>query len=418
VSWRKKKWSGFSASTFFFFHQKFTYGQYAYIKEGTTRVSKRANQEGSVYKRRDGRWVASIVLDNSKRRSIYKKTQQEAIKALKKANQEKDSGILFSSEDQTLEAFLTNWLQDSVRQRVRERTYGRYRELIILHIVPVLGKIKLRKLSPQHLQKLYNQKLEEGYAPQTVKHIHRVLHCALNDALRWQLVSRNVSGAVDAPRVPMKEMQALSGEQARQFLKAAQGDPLEALYVLALTTGMRQGELLGLQWEDLDLDQGIIQVRRTITRLVGKGFVVLEPKTPKSRRKIHLTNLAVEALTCHRIRQNEARLAARVAWSEQRWVFCNAIGRPIDVGNMIRRSFRPILVKAGLPLMRFHELRHSAASLLLSINVHPKIVQDLLGHSNVGTTLDIYSHVLPSLQEEAANRLNALLSEGTSSSFR
>jgi len=200
-------------------------------------VGKRANQEGSVYKRQDGRWVASIVLDNGKRKSVYCKTQQEAVKAVRKANQEKDSGLLLSTEDQTLETFLTSWLQDTVHQNVRERTYGRYRELMLLHVVPVLGKITLQKLMPQHLQKLYNQKLEEGYAPQTVKHIHRVLHRALHDALRWQLIARNVCDAVDAPRVPRKEMRALSGDQAQQFLEAAQGDPLEALYVLALTTG-------------------------------------------------------------------------------------------------------------------------------------------------------------------------------------
>ncbi|HEY4385608.1 MAG TPA: site-specific integrase [Ktedonobacteraceae bacterium] len=138
---------------------------------------------------------------------------------------------------------------------------------------------------------------------------------------------------------------------------------------------------------------------------------MLEPKTPKSRRKIHLTELAVKAIKYHRMRQNEARLIAGLAWSEQGWVFCNTVGRLIDAGNLIRRSFRPLLVKAGLPIMRFHELRHSAASLLLSMNVHPRIVQDLLGHSNVSTTLDIYSHVLPSLQEEMVSRLNTLLSE-------
>ncbi len=193
-------------------------------------------------------------------------------------------------------------------------------ELLQLHVLPILGKVQLQKLLPQHLQKLYNQKLEEGYAPQTVKHIHRVLHRALGDALRWQLVVRNVCDAVDPPRVPRKEMQALTGEQALQFLEAAAGDPLEALYVLALTTGMRQGELLGLKWTDLDLALGTVQVR-------------------------------------------------------------------------------------------FHDLRHSAASLLLSLGVHAKIVQELLGHSQIGLTLDTYSHVLPSLQEEAVNRLNTLLSK-------
>ncbi|BCL83684.1 hypothetical protein ccbrp13_61490 [Ktedonobacteria bacterium brp13] len=141
----------------------------------------------------------------------------------------------------------------------------------VLHILPILGNVKLQKLAPQQLQMLYNQKLEEGYAPQTVKHIHRVLHKALSDALKWQLVVRNVCDAVSAPRVPRKEMQVLSGKQGQQFLEAAKGDPLEALYVLALTTGMRQGELLALKWEDVDLTTGTLQVKRTITRLVQTG---------------------------------------------------------------------------------------------------------------------------------------------------
>jgi integrase len=282
-----------------------------------------------------------------------------------------------------------------------------------LRVLPLLGKVQLQKLLPQHLQKLYNQKLEEGYAPQTVKHIHRVLHRALGDALRWQLVVRNVCDAVHPPRVPKKEMlQALTGEQAQQFLEATAGDPLEALYVLALTTGMRQGELLGLKWVDLDLALGTLQVRRTITRLAKKGFSVSEPKTAKSRRKIHLTRLAIEVLKRHRLRQHEAKLAAGPAWDEQGWVFCNKVGRPIEVGNMIRRSFRRVLNKAGLPVIRFHDLRHSAASLLLSLGVHAKIVQELLGHSQISLTLDTYSHVLPSLQEEAVSRLNTLLSKG------
>jgi integrase len=373
-------------------------------------MGKRANGEGTVYRRKDGRWVASIKLENGQRKSIYCKTQQEAIKAARKANQAKDQGTLITAEDQMLGEFLTSWLQEVAIHRVRTRTYIRYRELITLHVLPGLGKIKLQKLSARHLQGLYNQKLEAGYSPQTVKHVHRVLHCALKDALRWELVARNVCENVDAPRVPKKEMKILTAEQAQHLLVVAQEDPLEALYVLALTTGMRQGELLGLKWEDLDLVQGTVQIRRTITRLRGEGFVTTEPKTAKSRRKVHLAQLAIEALRRHRVRQNEARLAAGPAWDDQGWVFCNTVGRPIEVGNLIHRSFRPLLAKAGLPTIRFHDLRHSVASLLLLLEVHAKVVQEILGHSQIGLTLDTYSHVLPSLQEEAVQRLNALLS--------
>ena len=201
------------------------------------------------------------------------------------------------------------------------------------------------------------------------------------------------------------EMRALSPDQAQSFLEAARGDKLEALYLLALTTGMRQGELLALQWKDINWNNGTLQVRRKISRITNQGFVFSEPKTAKSRRSITLTQMAVETLKQHRLHQNEQRLAAGPIWEEYDLVFCNALGRPIEVGNMIRRSFRPLLQKAGLPIIRFHDLRHSCASLLLSMGVHPKVVQELLGHSQISVTLDTYSHVLPSLQGEAISRL-------------
>jgi integrase len=376
-------------------------------------MSKRANGEGTVYQRNDGRWVAVIPLENGKRKFIYRKTQREAIKALQLSNQAKMQGTFITTGEQTLEAFLTRWLQETAQPNVRPRTFIRYRELIQLHILPVLGKVKLQKLSPQHLQKLYNQKLEQGSAPQSVKHMHRLLHKALNDALKWNLISRNVCNLVDTPRVPKHEMKVFTSEQAQKFLDVAKGDPLEALYVVALTTGMRQGELLALKWDDIDFSNGKLQVRRTIARITNKGFTISEPKTPKSRRSINLTPMAIESLKQHRIRQHEKRLLAGPAWDEQGWVYVNALGRPIEVGNMMRRSFLPLLVKAELPKIRFHDLRHSTATLLLSMGTHPKIVQELLGHSQISMTLDTYSHVLPSLQEDAMSRLNTLLTKSS-----
>lgn len=222
-------------------------------------------------------------------------------------------------------------------------------------------------------------------------------------------MARNVCNLVEAPTVPKEEMQILTYEQAQRFLEAAKGDPLETLYIVALTTGMRQGKLLGLQWKDINFTNGILQVKRKIARIGGKGFVFSEPKTAKSRRNITLTPLAIEGLKQHRIHQNEQRLLAGPEWEDYDLVFCNSVGKPIEVGNMTRRSFRPILQKAGLPIIRFHDLRHSCASLLLFLGVHPKVVQELLGHSQISLTLDIYSHAFPSLQTEAALRLNDLL---------
>ncbi len=379
-------------------------------------MGKRANGEGTVYQRKDKRWVAVIPLENGQRKFIYRSTQREAIKELQLATQAKMQGTLIATGDQTLSVFLTSWLQDTAQPRLRDRTYIRYRELIMLHILPNVGKVKLQKLSPQHLQKLYNTKLEEGYAPQTVQHIHRLLHRALNDAVKWNLLARNVCDAVDSPRVPKKEMKVFTAEQAQQFLECARDDALEALYVVALTTGMRQGELLGLKWSDIDFTCERLQVVRTIARIRHKGFVVLEPKTAKGRRSINLTPLALDALKRHRIRQNEARLGVGEIWDDQGWIFCNSVGKPLEVSNIIRRSFHPLLEKAGVPKLRFHDLRHSAATLLLSLNIHPKVVQELLGHSTIVVTLDTYSHVLPSMQGDAINRLHGMLTQDKKSS--
>lgn len=374
-------------------------------------MGKRANGEGSVYQRKkDGFWVASVTLDNGKRKNVYGKTQKEAIQAKQKLLQDKGMGIQLLTEDQTVETFLLAWLEDTIKPNLRPKTYLHYR-LCVRHTLPLLGKLPLQKLTPQHLQRLYNKKREEKCSPQTVKHIHRMLHKALGDAVKWGLLSRNASDAVTAPRVSKVEMHVFTMEQAQQFLKALEDEPFEALFVLAILTGARQSELLALTWDDVDLKNGRMQIRRTLMRIHQVGFIVSEPKTNKSRRSVHLNVLAVEALKRHRLRQNELRLKAGANWDMQNLIFCNSLGRPLEATNMISRSFLPLLAKAGLPRIRFHDLRHTAASLLLSQGVHPKIVQELLGHSQIGLTMDTYSHVLPTLQEEAVNRLGDLLAK-------
>ena len=203
-------------------------------------------------------------------------------------------------------------------------------------------------------------------------------------------------------------MQTLSPEQARQLLDTAAGDRLGALYVLALSTGMRQGELLALHWENLDLDAASLQVRGTLRRVDG-GLAVLEPKTAASRRQITMPAAAVDALRRHRAAQNEERLRIGSAWHDNDLVFANEIGRPIEPGNLVRRSFQALLAQAGLPRIRFHDLRHTAATLMLSRGVHSKIAAETLGHSRVGVTLDIYSHVTPTMQREAAAAMDEVL---------
>ncbi len=228
--------------------------------------------------------------------------------------------------------------------------------------------------------------------------------------MRWNLIARNPTEAVDAPCPRLKEISVFTVEEAQRFLEAAKGDRLHALYVLALMTGMRQGELLGLRWQDIDLSAGSLSVRRTLVR-TSQGWSWADPKTAKGRRTIALPDLAVEALRQHRVRQLEERLRAGALWADIDLVFPNQTGKPLERQNVVKRSFRPLLIRAGMPSSRFHDLRHSAATLLLSLGEHPKVVQERLGHSTIGVTMDTYSHVLPDMQRKAAAKLDALFSE-------
>lgn len=235
---------------------------------------------------------------------------------------------------------------------------------------------------------------------------------ALDKAARIGVVPRNVATLVDAPRRRRHEIQALSPEQTRALLGAASGERLEALYVLAVTTGMRQGELLALRWQDVDLDAETVQVRQTLHRVKSgeeKGkLVALPPKNGRSRQ-IELTPTAVDALRRHRERQTTERLLLDEAWTNSGFVFTNEVGKPIEAANLTNRSYKPLLAKAGLPHFRFHDLRHTAATLMLAQNVHVKVVSEMLGHSQISITLDLYSHVTPTMQRQAATTMEAFL---------
>ena len=271
----------------------------------------------------------------------------------------------------------------------------------------MLGKVPIALLRPEHLQKHYADRLAAGSAPSSVAHLHAVLHRALSQAARWRVVIRNVAELVDAPRVARKEMHVLSPEQVRQLLQAASGDDLEAFYVLAVTTGARLGELLGLHWRDVDLDDASLNIVTSLQR-AQNGLEFVEPKTARSRRHVSLTTAAVKGLRDHRKRQNEARLAAK-EWADLDLVFCNEKGRPIEDGNLRRRSFVRLLEKAGLQPIRLHDLRHTAATLMLGQGIHPKIAAEMLGHSQIAVTLDLYSHVTPTMQRQATEAIDALL---------
>ncbi len=366
-------------------------------------MGRRANGEGSIYHRKQGQWVAVLTLGAGKRKYIYCRSQAEAVLALQQAQHARMLGTLTSTKNETLETFLLNWLQYEIQPGVRERTYQTYEQTIKQILLPSLGKIALQKLTSWDIQEFYQQKRRQQVAPSTITKIHRILHHALTDAVRLGHVMRNVSESVRLPPVNKRERvtQALTLEQARALLSAVQDDPLEALYVLALTTGLRQGELLALKWSDLDLTYGKLQIQRTLLRISGGKAIVSEPKSPTSRRCVHLPQLAIEALHHHAQKKSVTRQRGKRSKQTPEWIFCDDEGTPLQAARLIRQSFHPLLDKADLPRIRFHDLRHSTATLLLTLGIHPKIVQELLGHSQIFVTLDIYSHILPTLQEEA-----------------
>lgn len=368
---------------------------------------KRGNGEGSVYQRKDGRWEGSMTVDASgRRRWFLGRTRQDVARKLGDALKQRNDGVLVAGGHQSVGEFLTAWLEGT-RPSLRPRTWLRYEEYVRLHVTPSLGKVPLARLTPQQLQRLYAERLATGLSPTTVNHLHGTLHKALGQAARWGLVARNVADLVDPPRPAHHEMTTLSPEQVRALLAAAEGERLSALYAVALE-GLRRGEILALRWRDIDVDARTLQVRGSL-QPTPDGLRIVEPKTASSRRLVVLSATAVDALRRHRVRQAAERLQLGPAWEDNDLVFANEVGRPIDAGNLVRRGFQPLLARAGLPRIRFHDLRHTAATLLMGRNVNAKIVAEKLGHSQISTTVDLYSHVTPTMQREAAEELDAVL---------
>jgi integrase len=377
-------------------------------------MGRRGNNEGSILKRKDGRWMGRYTVhtaEGPRQRAVYGKTRKEVAEKLTKAMADRDGGLVFDAENLTVGEYMDRWLKGSVRGSVRQSTYDRYEIAVRVHIRPGLGRIKLSRLSPANVAGFYQDRLAAGAAPASVNKLHVTLHKALDQAVKWGMIPRNVCGVVKAPRPsPEGEMRTLSSEEARKLLEAARGERLETLYVLALHTGMRQGELLALKWQDVDLKAGTVQVRRTLTKNGGR-LRLGEPKTAKGRRKIKLTTRATAALRAHRKRQLEEGMQKAGLWQDQGLVFASETGTLINPTNLRQRSFASLLKRAGLPKMRFHDLRHTCATLLLGRGVHAKFVQELLGHANISITLDTYSHVLPGMGDQTARAMEDALDE-------
>lgn len=370
--------------------------------------SRRGRGEGSIFRRKDGVWAGILSLgyggDGRRyRRVVYGHDKSMVVERLARMRAQALDGMLSDAQRLTVSTFLARWLEDVARPAVSPSTHQLYKGLIRLHINPRIGAVPLSRLTPVHAQGMLATMERYGASPRLRQMALGVLHRALGQAVRWSMVPRNICDAVTRPRVPRETMRALTTDQVTRLFGTAKGDRLEALYVLAVTTGLRQGELLGLQWDDIDLPGAVLRVQHTLHELNGRLWVG-EPKTKRGRRQVDLPAVAVVALQTHRERM-------LVEGRSDGLVFSDTQGGPLRKSNLLRRSFLPLLKRAGLPTIRFHDLRHTAATLLLAQGVHPKIVQERLGHSQISLTLDTYSHVLPGMGREAASKIDALLAK-------
>jgi integrase len=357
---------------------------------------------GSVYLRKDGRYAAEIKLDG-KTRTFYGKTQKEAYDKMQQALYEQKQGTLILGPQQTVKQYLEYWLENVHKPLVRSVTYVMRKGIVKNHLLPALGHLKLRNLKPEHVETLYAKMLKEGYQPSTIDLIHRVLSNALGHAVRRGLLARNVCTIVSSPRIPEQDRNTLTVEQAHTLMEVAKGHRLEALLLVAVTTGLRGGELTALKWQDIHFDGRCLLVRHTAHRLPGLGFVENEPKTKSSRRKITLPQLVLDALQQHKMNQDAMKQKAGDKWKNLDLVFPNTVGN-YQEANYRQKMFLGFLKEAELPSMRLHDLRHSAATILLSQGVNAKVVQEILGHSSITMTLGIYGHVFPGMQGDAMNK--------------
>lgn len=383
------------------------------------RKGKRARGEGSIYKRSsDGRWTAALTLPDGSRKTIYGETQAEVSAQLAQLRRDRDVGLpVATDERRTVASYLESWLEMR-KPSLRPGAHANFTWYVAHYIVPYIGRVKLSKLSAEQVQRMLAQLHDRGLAPSTIRYAHSVLRNALNEAVRLSIIPRNVALLVKKPRERRVEMKCWDPEQTLRFLDAARDDRLFALYVVALSTGMREGELLALRWRDVSLpangSAGSIRVQHTLHwRGNSAGLLELsleEVKTERGRRKIDLSAEATQALREHRARQKAERLKLGPIWRDYELVFCNTIGGGIHASPFRTRMWAPLIEKAGVPYIRPYDMRHTAATLLLLDGVPVKVVSEMLGHASVAFTMTTYAHVLPAMQQGAAASMGRLLS--------
>lgn len=340
---------------------------------------------------------------------------KDAEKELRRILREMDTGRYVEPKKITVKDFLAEWLKNSVKKSVAPSTYTRYEQLVKNQINPYLGKFELSKLRPPLIETFYTQLLKTGrvdktggVSARTALHCHRLLHKAFNVAVNWEYLARNPVDVVEAPKADELEMAVFSPEDIWKFLEAAKEDRLYPLYALALSTGMRQGELLALCWKDIDFQHKLLAVKRALKK-DGSKPVFGPTKTHRSKRPIMLSGDMIQVLQTWKTRQDEERAAADDLWRDHDLVFTNQFGGPLDPHNLTQRSFKRILTDAGLPPIRFHDLRHTMVTVALLKKLPVKSISERTGHANAVTLLQRYAHVIPQGREETAATIDEVI---------
>lgn len=370
--------------------------------------------ESSIQADATGRWHGYVSMGWSPggqrdRRHVTGTTRATVVRKVRALEAQREAGYVpQSGKAQTVESWLEHWLTTIAVARIRPRTYEGYTYFVRTRIVPVLGHHRLDRLQPEHVEKFYAALRAEGLSSSTILQAHRILSRALKVAVQRGRVARNVCTLVDAPSLQRKEVEPLSAEEARRLLDAARHGRNAARWSVALALGLRQGEALGLQWRDIDVENGTLTIRRALQRLKGVGLVMAEPKSRAGRRTLALPSSLLRGLQEHRELQAAERRSAQEAWQDNDLVFAQLDGRPIDP-RADWKAWKDLLQRAEVRDARLHDARHTAASLLLLQGVAPRVAMQILGHSQIALTLGTYSHVVPELATEAAARMNEAL---------
>ncbi|MFB6534344.1 tyrosine-type recombinase/integrase [Streptomyces noursei] len=367
------------------------------------------NGAGTITKRKDGRYQAAVYVlqpDGTRaRKYAYGKTWTECDTKRRELLDKVDQGVPVPTRSAKLAEWLPYWLDNVIKPRRKLSTYDKYETHVRLYLVPMLGAKRLESLGVADVRR-FLVRLEKQTTAATAKESHRVLRSALSSACREELIASNVAKLVEPPRTNSRELKPWTLDETLDFLAAARTDPLYAAFVLAIAMGLRRGEIVGLRWADIDLDGRVLYVRQQTQRRRG----VLYDDDPKSRRRraVPLPALCIAPLRWHRMRQANVRAKAGEKWQESGYVFTTRTGRPVEPRN-VYRSFTRVADSADLRVIRLHDARHGTATLLTAAGVAPRVVMEILGHSQISITMDVYTHVVQDTQREAMSHMDRLL---------